>query len=131
MIFEFTFAPPKIGVGKAKNQYATTNNIPHWVRFHKTKIKNTFKSMLCSWYIPSAEQVFNKATVTFQVLRDSKRKIDADAFSSSAYKWTIDTLVQQGYLKDDDKVRIILEPAILNASDNETQIHCKVELYND
>lgn len=130
MNFEFVCAPPKIGVGKHKNEYATNNNLPYWYRYYKTKIKNTFKQVLCGWYVPTAEQQFRKATVTFQILRDSKRKIDSDAFGSSAYKWILDTITEQGHLIDDDQVRVILEPTSLNASENETQIYCKVELYD-
>jgi len=96
----------------------------------KTKIKNTFKENLREWYIPVAEKKYRKATVTFQIKRDSARKIDADAFGISAYKWFIDLLVEQGYLIDDDMVRVIQEPVALNSSLNETQIYCKVELYD-
>lgn len=127
MILELTFSPPKIGVGKSKNQYATNNNIPTWYRFQKTKIKNAFKESLREWYVPATNHKFDRATITFQILRDSSRKIDADAFGVSAYKWFIDLLVEQGWLKDDDKVRVIQEPVVLNASSNETQIFCKVE----
>jgi len=130
MVLEFTFPPPKIGVGKAKNQYATNNNVSVWYRFQKAKIKNAFKENLKGWYVPVAEKKFRKATVTFKIMRDSARKIDADAFGISAYKWLIDLIVEQGHLVDDDMVRIIQEPVILNSSVNETQIYCKVEFYD-
>jgi hypothetical protein len=131
MKFELTFTPPKVGSGKSKNQYCTNNNIPVWYRFLKTKIKNEFKESIKQWYVPVAENTFRRATVTFQIKRDSGRKIDSDAFGVSAYKWFIDSLTEQGWLKDDDCVRIILEPAILNCDANETQIHVKVELYEE
>lgn len=110
-----------------KNSYATNNTIPSWYRYYKAKIKLRFKIMLCEWYLPESDRNADSAEITFTILRNTKRGMDPDAFGISANKWAIDTLVEQGYLRDDDKVRIILEPTELNCSDSgETTINMKV-----
>ena len=127
-----SFIAPKIGAGKWKNQYATTNNIPKWYRWYKPKISQDFKQMLAEWYMPTYDNLpFNKAEVTFKIKRNQKKKMDPDAFGASAFKWAIDMLVEQKYLVDDDKVRIILEPTELDCKDTgETIIHMEVKFYD-
>lgn len=129
---DISFIAPKIGAGKFKNQYATTNTIPNWYRYYKPKISQAFKTMLREWYLPDAEgKPFSAGTVTFKIKRNTKRKMDPDAFGASAFKWAIDVLVEQGYLSDDDKVRIVLEPTELACADSsETIIHMTVEFYD-
>lgn len=125
---DISFIGPKIGGGRMKNSYATNNNIPTWYRYYKTKIKLQFKTMLHEWYLPPSTRKAEKAEVTFTIMRNNKKKMDPDAFGISAFKWAIDTLVEQGYLADDDKVRIILEPTQLDCADSgETTINMKVK----
>lgn len=132
-LIDITFIAPKIGAGRFKNQYATTNTIPNWYRYYKPKISQAFKLMLKEWYLPEYDnEAFECATVTFKIKRNFKRKMDPDAFGASAFKWAIDMLVEQKYLIDDDKVRIILEPTELGCVDtSETVIHMTVDFYNN
>ncbi len=128
---DITFIGPKIGGGRLKNSLATNNNVPSWYRYYKKKIKDEFKTMLSEWYLPKAEQMHERAEVTFTILRNNNKKMDPDAFGISAYKWAIDALVEQGYLRDDDKIRIILEPTKLGQKDmSETVINMKVVFYD-
>lgn len=128
---DITFIGPKIGGGRLKNSLATNNNVPTWFRYYKKKIKDSFKTMLCEWYLPKSDKLYERAEVTFTILRNNNKKMDPDAFGISAYKWAIDLLVEQGYLEDDDKIRIILEPTQLGCKDiSETVINMKVKFYD-
>ncbi len=125
-ILEFTYSAPKIGAGKHKNQLATNNNAVNWLRYYKTKIKNTFKDNLIEWSVPQVEHNYKSGTVEFQIYRPNKRRIDADAFGISSFKWTVDLLVQQGWFKDDDQVTFIFKPAIVETERIETDVKVRV-----
>jgi hypothetical protein len=121
---------PKIGSGKHANAYATMNRIGTFYRWGKTKIKNQLQDMLKEWYVPQWEdKPFRHAVITYQILRDSKRKIDPDA-SAWICKYINDVLVQQGYLVDDDRIRIIYEPPRYGIDGVETSlsVHVKFSL---
>lgn len=114
-LLRFTIYAPKIGKGKYKNQLATVNNIPVWFRYYKTKIKKDFIETLGDWHVPKSDLMLEEADIEFTLLRNSKRKLDADALTV-VYKWTIDYIVKQGWLKDDDKLRIIMNPTQIHES---------------
>jgi hypothetical protein len=127
-----SFSPPKIGSGRYKNQYATVNTLPYWYRYQKTKIKNSFKEMLRNWYFPESEITYDFAEITFKIIKPTKIRQDPDAFGASAYKWAIDTLVEQKYIIDDMNIRIILEPTELgNKKISELTILMNIELKNN
>jgi len=125
---DFIFVPAKIGFGKDKDVLCTNNNIPLWYRYNKTKIKNTFKDHVTQWLLPEhIDNPYITAEIRFTIHRPDNRKIDADAFGVSSYKWIIDILVEQSYLIDDDKCKIILEPAVLSHGSVETVVRMEVK----
>jgi len=125
---DFIFVPAKIGSGKKKDVLCSNNNIPLWYRFAKTKIKNTFKKDIMDWFMPKHEDnPYISSDIRFTIHRPDNKKIDSDAFGISSYKWIIDTLVEQGYLVDDDKCKIILEPTILS-SDGQIETSVRMEV---
>ena len=127
---ERVFPPAFIGGKKNKNVICTTNNISKWFRYGKPKISKTFKDILKELYIPVYDkEPHSSALIVFQILRDSKRKMDPDSLSSSSYKWAIDTLVELGYIKDDDNIDILLRQTQYgNTESIETEISMKVKL---
>ncbi len=124
-LFSFIIAAPKIGVGKYKNQLPTINNAPIWYRYGKTRIKNDYKEKLTEWFLPKSELMLDSFIIEFSLFRPNGKKLDADALFY-IYKWTIDSIVEQGYAKDDNKVKIIINPAILEKKNVETTIKVKV-----
>ncbi len=125
-ILTFKCQYPKILTGKQKGKLATNNQIPAWFRFQKTKIKNQFKESLGDWSIPESKLSMDSGTVEFTIYRNTMRRIDADSCSSSAGKWCVDFLVEQGWFSDDDKITFIFRPAILGSETVETMIEVKV-----
>ena len=126
---EFVFTPPLIGSGKHKNKLALMNTHHLWGPYYGTKIKSELKDTLREWYLPERdENPFLKATVHFTILRNNYIRIDADSMSF-VNKWFLDTLTEQGYLVDDDRVRVILEPPILGQkTEVETQVKVLIKL---
>jgi len=111
----FIFPPPKIPSGKRKGHLATMNNVQYWLRYNRTAIKNELIETLESWHIAeSTEPPYKYGQISYRIHRDSKRKIDADAFGFTN-KWVQDLFVRKGYLVDDDQVVVILLPAIINS----------------
>ena len=125
-ILEFTFALPKIGVGKHKNEYVLMNNASVWLRFYKSKIMAEFKEHISSWSIPESSLLLGSGRIEYQLYRPNKKKLDNDA-PSYVYKWVQDTLVAQGYFKDDDQITSILRPVIVERNRVETEV--KVAVY--
>ena len=124
---EFTVPVPKIGTGKFKNRLAVNNTIPTWYRFQKTKIKNTFKENLSQWHIEESQLALEEnVTVEFQLYRPTKHKLDADSIAISAGKWTVDLLVEKGWIKDDNVVTFIYRPVIVEKERVETEVNVKV-----
>jgi hypothetical protein len=125
-LIAFTCRFPKIGVGRAKNQLATVNNIPKWYRYNKTKIKNDLKEELKGWMVPRVEHQYESGVVAFTLYRPNKKRLDADA-GCLVYKWIVDLLVEEGYFKDDDKIQLVLNPVVTEPNRVETEI--KVEVF--
>jgi len=125
----FTLPPPKIGKGKWKNEYALLNNVAKWYRYGKTRIKNEFKEQIKDWFLEKNQgEVFTEGEISFQILRNTKRRIDADAMSLAG-KWVLDTFVERGYLIDDNKVKVIHEIPILGVTEqNETLIKVTMKM---
>jgi len=128
-ILKFHVQYPVILTGKHKGRLCTINNIPYWYRFQKTKIKNKFKDMLKEWCIPKSNDKYYSLNIEFTIIRPDRHRIDPDSLAGSAGKWIVDTLVEQGWLKDDDKVRISYNPTIVDEVISETMI--KVEIYKN
>ena len=114
---EIVFTPAMLGLKRKSDEICSTNNLSRWWKQSKTRIMNQFKNNMKEWFIPeSDDNPYRWAEIHFTILRTNGRKMDPDSLGSSTYKWTIDLLTEQGYLLDDDKCRVVLEP---------TQLHCK------
>ncbi len=124
-VLQFRIPVPKIGAGKKKNQLATINTLPYWYRYRKTIIKNEFKNRLLEWYIGKSNIMMESFKIEFSIIRNNKRKLDSDSIIMPI-KWIIDVLVQQGYAKDDDKVKIVIIPSVVDLEQLETLIDVKV-----
>jgi len=122
----FVFVPPSFG---KKNQLATLNNISKWWKFAQTKMKHKFKTDLSEWSIPIwNDNPFTKAEIEYTILRKDGKKIDSDNLAFP-YKWLQDLLVENGYLVDDDKIKVVLNPTELYVSGSiETSVKVKITL---
>jgi hypothetical protein len=126
---EFIVPYPRILTGKKKGQLLTLNTLPYFYRYGVTKHKNAFKNELCEWYIPKCETEPNQwAEIHMTILRNTKRKMDSDNIAL-VLKWAQDVLVQQAYLIDDDKNRVVLEPTQLGVKGVETSIKVQVKFH--
>ena len=126
-ILEFTIPFPKIGSGSRKNQLCTMNNAPYWYRYNKTKIKNGVKARLVEWLVPKYDkEPHATGKIEFRLYRPTKLRLDPDAGCGSAYKWIIDTIVEQGYFIDDDRLTLVLYPVVVEPERVETDIEVKV-----
>ena len=124
---QFVFVPPAFG---KKNELATLNNISRWFKFAKTKMKDQFKSELSEWSLPPWEDdnPFTKAEIEYTILRKDGKKIDSDNLAFS-YKWLQDLLVENGYMVDDDKIRVVLNPTQLHVEGSvETSVRVTITL---
>ena len=124
-ILSFVVPVPKIGAGKAKNQLVLANNMPVWYRYHKTRIKEEFKHSLVEWLIPKSNLLLESLKIEFSLIRHNNRRIDSDA-PFFIFKWIIDTIVEQGYAKDDNKVKLVIIPSIVDKAAIETSIKVRV-----
>lgn len=124
-ILEFTCALPKIGIGVRKNEYVLMNNASIWLRFYQTKIKTQFKNHISNWCIPESNLKHKSGRIEYQLYRPSKKRLDADA-PSYIYKWTMDTLVSQGWFLDDNDITIVLRPVIVEPNRVETEFKVSV-----
>ena len=124
----FNFVPPAFG---KKNELCTMNNHSRWGRFAKTKIKQEFQDMISEWSLPpwEDENPFTKAEMECTILRKDGKKLDSDNLAFT-YKWLQDILVLNGYLIDDDQVKVTLNPTRLNVEGEvETSVHVDIRLY--
>ncbi len=123
----FIFVPPSFG---KKNELCTLNNVTKWFKFAKTKLKDNFKLDLSEWSLPPWEDnPYTKADIEYTILRKDGKKIDSDNLAFS-YKWLQDLLVDQNYLIDDDKVKVVLNPTQLHVEGSvETSVSCNIKLY--
>ena len=126
---EFIFTPPSFGIRKP--ELATLNNVTKWWGFAQTKMKQEFKAVLTDWSLPTVEDdnPYLKAEIEYTILRKNGIKIDSDNLAFS-YKWLQDLLVENGYMVDDDKIRVVLNPTRLRVEGNiETSVHVTIRLY--
>ncbi len=124
----FIFTPPSFGIKKP--QLATLNNVTKWWGFAQTKMKQEFKTVLTEWSLPPVEDdnPYTKAEIEYTILRKDGYKIDSDNLAFS-YKWLQDLLVENGYLVDDDQVRVVLNPTLLYVEGNvETSVRVEITL---
>ena len=128
---EIVFTPAMLCRKKKSDELVSNNNLSKWWRQSKTKIMNNFKDTMKEWYLPiSDDNPYRWAEIHFTILRTNNRKIDSDALGSSTYKWTIDLLVEQGYLLDDDQCRVVQNPTLLNCEGTiETSVRMQVNFY--
>ena len=127
-VINFTFVPPSFGIKKP--QLATLNNVTKWFGFAQTKMKQEFKLVLTEWSLPPVEDdnPFTKADIEYTILRKNGYKIDSDNLAFS-YKWLQDLLVENGYLVDDDQVRVVLNPTQLHVEGSvETSVRVTITL---
>jgi len=134
-LLNFTVACPKYtGVVKQTktgkistvNTVISLNNVNKWYRYKLKKIVEEYKENLTNWFIPKSKLKLTSAFIEINLYRENKRKFDADNLGYIV-KWTIDTIKEQGWLKDDDQVTILLTPSIYKEDIVETSI--EVSLY--
>lgn len=113
-------------LAKYKNQLISLNNVSKWQRYSAKKVKDEYKQMLKDFYLVENENdAYKTLTVKFEIIRHNNRKFDADNGAYS-YKWIIDTLVELGWLLDDDQVRYEVEPSIVNSSLKDTSVRVSI-----
>ena len=124
----FVFVPPSFG--KKKPQLITLNNVTKWWKFAKTKLKDEFKTELSEWHLPEwGDNPYTKAQIEYTIQRKDGKKIDSDNLAFP-YKWLQDLLVENQYLVDDDKIRVVLNPTLLHVEGSvETSVLCRIILF--
>ena len=124
---EFIFVPPCFGIRKP--ELITLNNVTKWWKFAKTKIKDEFKAELSDWSLPTWEEnPYTAAEIEYTILRNNGFKLDSDNLAFP-YKWLQDLLVENGYMVDDDKIRVVLNPTQLHVEGSvETSVRVTITL---
>ena len=124
---KFIFVPPSFGIRKPT--LATLNNVTRWWGFAQTKMKQEFKTELTEWSLPPWEEnPYTKAEIEYTILRSNGFKLDSDNLAFS-YKWLQDLLVENGYMVDDDKIRVVLNPTQLHVEGSvETSVRVTITL---
>ena len=124
----FIFVPPSFGIRKP--QLATLNNVTKWWGFAQTKMKQNFKAELQDWSLPIWEEnPYTEAHIEYTILRRNGFKLDSDNLAFS-YKWLQDLLVENGYMVDDDKIKVVLNPTLLHVEGSvETSVRVEITLY--
>jgi hypothetical protein len=124
---EFIFVPPSFGIRKP--ELVTLNNVTRWWKFAKTKIKDEFKAEISEWNLPGwDDNPFTKAEIEYTILRKDGYKLDSDNLAFT-YKWLQDVLVENCYLVDDDKIKVVLNPTQLHVEGNvETSVRVTITL---
>ena len=107
---------------KDKKQLCSLNNTTRWYRYNHTKIKNGYKDLLKEFYIPNPIKRYHSLSIEYQVERHNKRKVDAMNIIAFTDKWFLDSLVETGWLSDDDKCYHTITPAIYKEGIAETQL---------
>ena len=121
----FVFVPPSFGIRKP--ELVTLNNVTRWWKFAKTKIKDEFKAEISEWNLPEwDDNPFTKAEIEYTILRKDGYKLDSDNLAFT-YKWLQDVLVENCYLVDDDKIKVVLNPTQLHVEGNvETSVRVAI-----
>ena len=131
-VLKTKFPFPKIGRGSKKNQLATANN---WTTIHwslRSKIKQDLKAVLKSWFFAeNPGEPYDYLILTFKTIAADKRKHDAINMAVPIGKIAQDVLVDLGWVKDDDKDKVILEPTVYEEGLSETMIEVIVEGVRD
>jgi len=120
----------KKGSGRGKNKtykevLVTLNNTSQWIRYSQTKIKNEYKQILREFYFPEPEKEYEKLTIDYRIIRNSRRTLDKDNVVW-ALKWIADTLEEIGYIKNDQNVNFRSFDTILDKSSSETLLEIRV-----
>ncbi len=127
---DVVFVPAMMGYKRKSDEIASTNNLSKWWKQSKTRIKNEFQNHLKEWVLPTyMDNPYRWAEIHFTILRTNGKGIDSDALGPSTYKWAIDVLTHQGYIIDDDKCRVVLNPTELHVPGLiETQVRMQIKL---
>ncbi len=117
---------PKVGSGRFKRQLVTMNNWSSLYWPEKSKIKNSLKAALHGWFLEeNKEEKYEWLELRFKIIRQNKRKLDA-LNPAPLYKVIEDALTDLGYVKDDDKNKIILEPSQYEEGLSEAMLEIEV-----
>lgn len=111
---------------KGKKQLISLNNTTRWYRYSHTKIKNGYKDLLKEFFIPDPKRQYSSLIIEYQVLRHNKRRVDAMNIIAFSDKWFLDSLVETGWLSDDDYCFHIIKPAVYTKDLVETQLRVTV-----
>jgi len=103
------------------NKVVSLNNVGKWLRYHKSKISNTYKDNLKDLFIPEASVKLKSAWIVFKLYRHNKRVLDSDNLGF-IIKWTIDAIKEQGWLIDDNQITYTVFPSVLDKELEETQV---------
>jgi len=109
---------------KVKNQLVSMNlwNRLHWNK--RKEIKQELKAMLKDWFVEQRSEPMNAIEFTFRFHRKGNRKFDS-INSAPICKVVEDVFTEQGWVKDDDKNRIILEPTVFGSDEDILEIIVK------
>jgi len=120
--FEIPFPTYKT---KKSTQLLSLNVANRLNHFIKTQIKNRFK-MECGLFIPKAKKTYDSLIIEATTIRNINKKFDA-INTSLPIKWVEDVLIEKGYIKDDDKNKIIINPTKLGVKNTyKTTLNIKV-----
>ena len=89
--------------GKITQTLCTLNNATSWLRYGKTKIKNTYKQLLKEYFIPEPQKQYSALVIKYRIVRHTKQNIDKDNVIF-ALKWIADSLEELEYVKNDNVI---------------------------
>ena len=126
-VLKTRFPYPRIGRGSMKNQLLTLNNLMkcHWSLI--SKIKGDLKVSLREWFFAeNPDDPYDWLIVRFRIVSKDKKRHDA---VNTAYiaKIAEDVLVDLGWVKDDDRNKVVFEPTVHEEGLKETMIEVIVE----
>ena len=126
-IIEVNVPAPVVPSGMRKGQVITLNNLSriHWASL--SKAKNQFKQALQGWFLPRNEgEAYQSLTIVIKPLRHTRMRYDVSN-TALAVKWLEDSLTDLGWVDDDCRNTIILEPAEYVEGLNETMLKIRVK----
>lgn len=109
-------------------QLISLNNMSKWYRFKITEIKNEYKDLLKEFFIPEPLKKHKSLSIQYEVQRHNKRRVDSMNIVAFADKWLLDSLVETGWLSDDDNCFHTITPAAYREGITETQLRVIVRL---
>ena len=102
------------------------NNISKWKRYSEAKIKNEYKAVLESLYIPNPPEKPHEAlTIEYRLVRHNKRKIDSDN-AIFALKYLSDVLEKLGFVDNDTNTQFKSFPKEVDETLSETMLDIRV-----